>query len=88
MKKKIILYIIVVLATLLVIAGYFVYLKIKELKDPEKVPNVSIKYNKGKKYLIYDGDYNGEYEILQPRFHIEHSGTEDYISMYHRHNSA
>lgn len=75
MKKKIFIY---VIAALLIFAGYFVYLKIKELKDPEKVPNVSIKYNKGKKYLIYDGDYNGEYEILQPRFHIEHSGTEDY----------
>ena len=67
MKKNIILIICIIfvfVAGLLI--GTFILQKNNEIKTPEeKITNLDIKYNNGKKYYIIKDDYKGEYDYQE-----------------------
>ena len=67
MKKKIVLALCILLVFVVgLLIGVFVLSKDREIEaNEEKITNIDIKYNNGKKYYIIKDDYKGEYDYQE-----------------------
>ena len=78
MKQKIILALCILLVFVAgILIGFFILSKIKAEIKEEKIANIDIKYNNGKKYYIIKDNYKGEYDYQEIDLSEDLSNYED-----------